>query len=267
MAKSKVRNATPARDELVAHLVRSRIAGDVATPRDNNLAHYRELAEGNRHFWLGLELGDRWTDERAVLEVMAQRCGVVADPNHVSGQDTINAELTVDALERVAVRLRKAIAGEQRVLFATGHPAGMLPVHQAVARSLRLVGCRLVTPAEGLYADNGDVRLIGGVSALHRGGNLLHTHSPDPMTAILDALERDDLPMPDLVFADHGWAGCAAQRGIDTIGFADCNDPALFVGEAEGTIAVTVPLDDNVPPHLYDPMTEYLLEMAGLFDD
>jgi Phosphatase len=67
------------------------------------------------------------------------------------------------------------------------------------------------------------------------------------------------------VLADHGWAGCAAQRGIETVAFADSNDPALFLGEAEGTVAVTVPMDDHVvDPRFYDPMTAYLLRAAGL---
>ena len=72
-------------------------------------------------------------------------------------------------------------------------------------------------------------------------------------------------PLPDLVVADHGWAGCAGQRGVDSVGYADCNDPALFLGEAEGTLQVVVPLDDHVvSPRYYDPMTAYLLEQAGL---
>ena len=52
---------TPSRAELVDHLVKTRIAGEVATPRENNLSHYRQLANGNRHYWFGLEFGDRWT--------------------------------------------------------------------------------------------------------------------------------------------------------------------------------------------------------------
>ena len=64
--------------------------------------------------------------------------------------------------------------------------------------------------------------------------------------------------------ADHGWAGAAGQAGIDTVGFADCNDPALFVGEAEGRVLSCVPLDDNVEPRLYAPLTAYLLDRAGL---
>ena len=45
---------------------------------------------------------------------------------------------------------------------------------------------------------------------------------------------------------------------------ADCNDPALFVGEAEGRVLSCVPLDDNVAPRHYPPLTAYLLDRAGL---
>ncbi|TXL89095.1 phosphatase [Streptomyces sp. NBC_01725] len=255
----------PSREALVDHLVRTRIAGDVATPRDNNLSHYRKLANGDRHFWLGLELGDRWTDEQDVLAVMAERCGVSDDPEHRHGQDTIDPELTVDALGRMAARLRKAAAGQERVLFATGHPGGLLDVHRQTADALRLAGCEIVRIPGGLMADEGMVFQFAGVAMLERGATLWHTHSPEPMRAILDGLEREGRPQPDLVLADHGWAGCAGQRGLDSIGYADCNDPALFIGEAEGTLQVTVPLDDHVTnPRFYDPMTEYLLNEAGL---
>ncbi|MBV9026566.1 MAG: phosphatase [Streptomycetaceae bacterium] len=254
----------PSRQALIEHLLHTRIAGDVATTRENNLDHYRELARGNRYYWLGLEFGDRWTDEHAVLELMADRCGVVANPGHRTGQDTISPELTVDALERLAIRLRKAAAGKQCVLFATGHPGGLLGVHQATAAALRAAGCEIVAIPEGLRADDGRLLQMGGVAMVLRGAALVHTHSPEPMATILDAMAAAGSPLPDLVVADHGWAGCAGQRGIDAVGYADCNDPALFVGEAEGTLTVTVPLDDHVAPHHYDPMTAYLLDAAGL---
>ncbi|MGP3950265.1 phosphatase [Streptomyces sp. 7N604] len=255
----------PSRTELIKHLVRTRIAGDVATPRDNNLSHYRKLANGDRHYWLGLELGDRWTDEQDVLAVMAERCGVVDDPEHRTGQDTIDPELTADALDRMATVLRKAAEGGQRVLFATGHPGGLLDVHRSVAAALRAAGCEIMVIPPGLRADEGYVFQFCDVAVLERGATLWHTHSPEPMAAILDGLEREGRPRPDLVVADHGWTGCAGQRGIDAVGFADCNDPALFIGEAEGTVAVTVPLDDHVvDPRFYDPLTAYLIDAAGL---
>ncbi|SCK48368.1 Phosphatase [Streptomyces sp. SceaMP-e96] len=46
---------------------------------------------------------------------------------------------------------------------------------------------------------------------------------------------------------------------------ADCNDPALFLTEAEGTLQVTIPLDDHVPsPRHCAPLTACLLNAAGL---
>jgi hypothetical protein len=237
----------------------------VATPRENNLAHFRELANGNRHYWLGLELGDRWSDEQDVLAVMAERVGVSDDPDHRHGQDTIDPELTVGALDRAAAELRKAAEGGLRVLFATGHPGGLLDVHGAVARALRSADCEIVRVPLGLYADEGVVVQFAGVAVHERGASLWHTHSPEPMRRILDAFDGFGEPLPDLVVADHGWAGCAAQRGVPTVGFADCNDPALFVGEAEDTLAVAVPLDDHVAdPRFYEPLTAYLLDAAGL---
>src|SRR5437764_5262856 len=136
--------AAPTRSELIDHLIRTRIAGDVATPRENNLSHYRKLANGDRHYWLGLELGDRWSDEQDVLAVMAERVGVNDDPEYRYGQDTIDAELTVAALERLAGRLRKAADWQQRLLFATGHPGGLLDVHRATAAALLAAGCEIV---------------------------------------------------------------------------------------------------------------------------
>lgn len=255
----------PSRTALIDHLVRTRIAGDVATPRENNLDHYRKLATGDRHYWFGLEFGDRWTDEQDVLAVMAERCGVSDDLSHRAGQDTIDPELTVAALDRMAAVLRKAAAGRQRVLFATGHPGGLLDVHRATAAALRAAGCEIVVIPDGLTADEGYVFQFADVAVFERGATLWHTHSPAPMAAILDGLAREGRPLPDLVVADHGWAGCAAQRGLDAVGYADSNDPALFLAEAEGTLQVAVPLDDHVlSPRFYDPLTAYLLAAAGL---
>jgi hypothetical protein len=91
------------------------------------------------------------------------------------------------------------------------------------------------------------------------GADLEHTHDPEPMRGMLDALAQAGEAPPDLVVADHGYAGAAGMAGIETVGFADSNDPALFVGEAEGLISVAVPLDDNVLPHLYAPLTDLLI--------
>ena len=86
-------------------------------------------------------------------------------------------------------------------------------------------------------------------------GAFVHTHDAAPMEQMLAELGA---ARPDLVIADHGWAGAAGEAGVPTVAFADSNDPALFVGEAEGKIDVVVPLDDNVLPRYYTPLTERL---------
>lgn len=257
------------RDELIAHLVRTKIAGEVATPRQSNLKHYHLLAQRDPYYLLGMTFAGAWTFSE-VLALMVKRCGVSPDYRHLRGQDTIDPELTVGALDAMAERIRAAARPGVRVLLATGHPDGLLDVYQSLAAGLVRAGCTLLTPAEGWtyrdpFAYGPSRRTLvyrDGVGVVTDGRRDRHSHAPEPMQAILAELPRDG--WPDLVIADHGLAGAAGEAGVPTVGFADCNDPGLFVGEAEGKIAVSVPLDDNVLPAHYLPMTGYLLAHAGL---
>jgi hypothetical protein len=262
----------PTQEQLRAHLVSSRIAGPVATPRENNLANFARMSNREPLYLFGLQPRGSWTAAE-VLAVMVERCGVHADPDHRYGPDTIDPERTIERTEAMSGRLREAARRRERVLVATGHPVGLRPVHTAIARALRAAGCDLVTAATGWQhpdgaeygGQRGSICYLDDVAML-RGpaGGLEHTHSPLPMQAILAELEAGGEDPPDLVVGDHGWAGAAGQAGIDAVGFADCNDPALFVGEAEGRVLVCVPLDDNLDPTLYAPLTSYLLDRAGL---
>ena len=253
------------RDALVRHLVDSRIAGAVATSRENNLANFRLMSQRDPGYTFGLPLRGEWTFDD-VLALMAARCGVSADAMYDAGDDTIDPELTVDRLDAMADRLRDVARGRGRVLIATGHPTGLLAVHLEIGRALRAAGCTVLEP-DAVWRDvdragkphERHIRHLLGVAVASQGANLLHTHSPVPMQIMLDSLASSGQPLPDLVIADHGYAGAAGATGAPTVGFADCNDPALFVGEAEGDVAVCVPLDDNVAPQLYAPMTRYLL--------
>lgn len=256
----------PSRAELRRHLVATGMAGEVATPRDNNLEHYELLARGARHYLFGLEIGGAWTPAE-VLAVMAKKVGVDPDPNHMVGIDTIDPDRTIDALESMAARIREAARRREDVLLATGHPAALLPVHIEIARALEERGCAVRRPAAGwAYAadtkygrQERQIRYVHGVAMLSSGGGLQHTHSPRPMREMLRRVEESGEAMPGLVVADHGWAGAAGQAGLDVVGFADSNDPALFVGEVEGKIRAAVPLDDNVDPGHYALPTAYVL--------
>jgi hypothetical protein len=261
----------PTRAQLRAHLVDTRIAGDVATSREENLRKYAMFASRVPDAMFGLRPGGEWGFAE-VLDLMAARVGVSPDPTYQRGPDRIDPDRTIDGLDRLAAHVATAARPGARVLVATGHPAGLLPVHLALAGGLRAAGARLLTPAAGFGYRTGSgsrqvtrhIRYVHDVAVVSTRGELNHTHSPLPMEAMLTALSDAAQHPPDLVLADHGWAGAAGQAGVASVGFADSNDPALFVGEAEGAVAVSVPLDDNVEPHLYGPLTAYLLDAAGL---
>lgn len=264
--------AVPTRDELRRHLVRTMIAGDVATPRQNNLRHFRKMSAREPYYLFGLDLKRSWSFDET-LEMMAELCGVDPDPGHFYGDDTIDPDLTIDALEAMADRLAFAAEHRQRVVLATGHPHTLLPFYQAVGRALLRRGCRVLMPADGWSYEpdlgDGPIRrtiFYAEEVATLRGedGRLHHTHDPHPMEAMLADLAAKSGDWPDLAMADHGWGGAAGEAGITTVGFADCNDPALFAGQAEGKIAVVVPLDDGVLPRHYTPLISFVLDRAGL---
>jgi hypothetical protein len=257
------------RQNLIDHLIATGMAGAVATPREDNLWKYRQLAQRRREALFGLNPGD-WTADQ-ILALMARVVGVNPRLNYRSGQDTIDPELTVDALDRYAVRLAQALRGRERVMFATGHPNNLVLIYQRFAEALRAAGGTAVEAGEGDVYDAdtryGRKRLEicyeFDVAVVEDAGRPVHTHSAEPIRLALAELASRDEPLPDLVVADHGWCGGAAAAGIDAIGFADCNDPALFVGEAEGVVRVAVPLDDGLAPDDYLPLADYVLSRAA----
>ena len=261
----------PTVEALRQQLQDARIAGDVATPRENNLEKYAMFARGLPWAGFGLEPSRTWSVDD-VVALMARKVGVSADLDYRRGPDWIDPDLTIDGLIRMAACLAEVSGPGHRVIVATGHPAGLLAVHLPLARALAATGTEILAPAMGWSYDlnthrgevTREIRYISGVAMVSTRGELNHTHSPRPMEAILAALAAAGDDPPDLVLADHGWTGAAGQAGITSVGFADSNDPALFVGEHEGKVRVAVPLDDNVEPHLYATLTAFLLHEAGL---
>ncbi|MFJ6721215.1 MULTISPECIES: phosphatase [unclassified Streptomyces] len=263
---------------LRAHLLASRLAGPVATSREESLRSYRLFAAGDPRVLLGLEPQWRWA-QGDLLRLMAERCGVSADPAHVSGPDVIDPERTLAGLEAFAARLGEAAGLRSPVLLGTGHPHRLLDFYATLAWALSAAGCVVLTPAQGVRVDMATrfgvrehrIDYVRGVALVREPGARpaasvtgAHTHSPLPVRVALGALADAGGPLPELVVGDHGWVCGAGQLGVDAIGLADTDDPALFVGEAEGRVAVTVPLDDGVSSDFYVPLTRYVVDRAGL---
>ncbi|MFJ5839775.1 phosphatase [Streptomyces shenzhenensis] len=263
---------------LRAHLLAARIAGPVATSREESLRSYRLFAARDPRVLIGIDPELPW-EQRDLIELMARRCGVSADPRHTSGHDVIDPELTVAALDAFAERIGAAARCGTPVLFGTGHPHRLLGFYAALADALSAAGCDVLTPAQGRSVDittrfglrthNLDyvrgVALVREAAGERPGGEPgAHTHSPLPVRTVLAAAAEAGGPLPGLVIGDHGWVCGAGQLGFEAMGLADTDDPAPFVGEAEGRVSVVVPLDDGVRSAYYRPLTRYVLNRACL---
>ena len=242
------------RHELFLGLLEGRIAGpDLSHPLDNVLRNIGLLSEGDSDKQFGMSgLAQAFTP-REVLELVGRAAGFEPDPHATTGPVPVDPELVLDACEAVGDRLADACREGERVILATGHPVGLAHLYIEVGRQLRARGVELLRPHEGVAWRDGDrhhswqVRYLEGVAMLTDKASARHTHSGDAMVRMLAEAR------PDLVFADHGFAGAAIEAGIDTVSIADVNDPALLVAQAQGRTETVVVMDDNVQPEAYWP--------------
>ena len=249
---------------LRAHLLTSGIAGETATTRENTVGNAEKLAAGDPDKFLGI--GARGRDAAGVMQAVAELCGCSPSLTEREGGGVIDPDLVLSAIDELASRLARALAESERMLIATGHPTGLLAMYMALARPLVGGGVKLETPLDdarlpvpGELGHRRRIRYLDGVAVLCDGADVIHTHDSWPMEALLDEIEP-----PDLVLADHGWAGAAIARGIEVVCFTDVNDPAVAVAKADGLVDIVVPCDDNLPPVAYEPVRDFLLSrLAG----
>lgn len=252
------------RARLRTHLIESRLSGETKTPREGVVRNARALAAGDPDKALGLEHGGLDLDE--VMEAVAELCGCSTDQDDTHGPGVIDPDRTLDGVSACAARLRRAVAEQERLLICTGHPTGLLPMYMSIARALGEMGSELLRPLDGEKLGGGlssvlkrrgnRVRFLDGVGVYADGASLYHTHDGVPMERLLEAGRR-----PDLVLADHGFAGAAVARGIETIAFTDVNDPSIAVAKARRMIEIVIPLDANLSPAtVYDPLRDYIVE-------
>ncbi|MFF4899975.1 phosphatase [Streptomyces sp. NPDC001068] len=260
------------------YLVAVGLAGVVGSARERSLRRYRLFAARDPRVLIGIDPQGDWT-ERELVRLMASRCGVSDDPRCVSGHDVIDPELTVVALDAFAERVGEVARRRAPVLFGTGHPHRLIGFYAGLADALSAAGCEILTPAQGRCVDittrfglrTRSLDYVQGVGLVRESEGERpgcapgeHTHSPLPVRVALAAAAGGDGPLPELVVGDHGWVCGAGQLGFEAIGLADTDDPALFVGEAEGVVSVAVPVDDGVRSDYYTPLTRYVLNRACL---
>ena len=250
---------TPApfeRHELREALLGDGPAGRNVHDRSNVRWKIRRLCDADADSQFGLTGVDCLTPDE-VLATMAEAGGFAVEAE--SDDDLavwVDPDKVIDGFVAIGDRLALAAERGEQVILATGHPVGLLLLYQATARLLAAGGAKVLRPLEGLTWTHVDrkhgerrrqVRYLGGVAVLSDRASSVHTHGPEAMELMLEE------SAPDLVFADHGFAGAAIEAGIDTVSIADINDPALVVAWKQGRGGPVVVMDDNVQPEAYWP--------------
>lgn len=250
------------REVIRAALIDGGGAGVNVHDRPNVMWKIKRLVEGDPVSQFGLT-GVNTLPFEEVLRLIAEAGGIDPDPSVRHGVVIVDPDKVIAALEEIGDRLAEAAARGERVLLATGHPAGLPLLYQATGSLLAESGAKVVRPLEG-HTWNDDegrrrqIRYFRGVGMLTDRASPFHTHSAEAMERMLED------QTPDLVFADHGFAGAAIEAGIDTVSIADVNDPALVVARAQGRAGPVVVMDDNVQPESYWPCFQII---ASRFPD
>jgi hypothetical protein len=226
------------------------VAGVNSHDRPNVLWKIKRLVEGDPDAQFGLTRVSE-PSFAEVLRLMAAAGGFSDDPDLRHGLVSVDPDRVLEAFGQIGDRLAEAARRGERVILATGHPSGLPLLYQAAGSLLEEGGAKLLRPLEGFtWREAGrkrQIRYFQGVAMLTDRASALHTHSPDPMRRMLE------VATPDLVFADHGFAGAAIEAGFDTVAIADINDPALVVARAQGRCGPVAVCDDNVQPESYWP--------------
>jgi len=237
-----------------ARLTRGRVAGrHDRLGRAEVLSVARRVIAGDRVALLGL---DRFSD----LDP-AELTGIL---DSVWGWDDRDASVAIDpdrvlaAFDRARDRVVDVARRGGRVVLATSRPASLLGLHAALARLASAAGATVLDPGQaGPFAGAGRARAhlwwVDHVAVVTDGDALL----PDP------ALEAGsellfEVPAPDLVVGDRGFAGAALARGIEVVALADLDALALGVAAARGLPATVVPLQERRPASAYRVLADRL---------
>jgi hypothetical protein len=247
------------RSEIERALVAGGVAGVATHPLDNVRGNAQMLLDRDPDKQFGLlDLQAGMSLDR-VLALVEEASGAPIDREGRYGPVEIMPGPIIDACHAAGPRLARASEQGETILLATGHPTGLAHLYHELALELAERGAKVDAPPgvrwrhEGLshdwFVDHWD-----GGAMMTDGREPRHTHWPFAMQRILDVVR------PDLVIADHGFAGAAIEAGIETISIADVNDPALLVAKAQGRTEHVLVFDDHVDPNAYWPVFVALMD-------
>jgi hypothetical protein len=246
------------RDELERAMLSGMVAGWAAHPIDNVRGNALALLDGDPDKQFGLRglTGD--LDLDGILSLVEQAAGAAIDRDARYGPVDIRPAPIVDACLAAGARLAELCRGGASIVLATGHPVGLAHLYHELNAFLSGAGAMVLRLGVGQrwrehrMPHDWAIEHWDDVAVLTDTREPRHTHRPDAMERMLAEAR------PDLVFADHGFAGAAIEAGVETISIADVNDPALLVARSQGRTEHVLVFDDHVEPNAYWPVFQAL---------
>lgn len=252
-------------------LTKSRLAGaELSHSRANNVEAARRLANSDGYVTFGIRsviefVQSRQVEPEEVLKMIAGITKCSQDLGYTEGRGYISPSSTIKGLKAMAGVIKRVAREHGSVVFATGHPGSMIDCYTELAALFRELGGQVTDLAKGQivqqFGDRDHVHVadsINGIAILSDTCSALHSHDSRAMEIMLDDARR----MPDLVIADHGFAGEAINRGIPTIAVMDTNDPGLAVAKQLGANVTIVPMNDNRPNIVTREASELVKQMV-----
>ncbi|MCC6338378.1 MAG: phosphatase [Acidimicrobiia bacterium] len=178
----------------------------------------------------------------------------------------IDPDLTLAAWVTAVDRVLDVASRGGRLIFATGRPASLLPLYQQVAVLATAAGGDVLADTESPPFPPGArrtptarrIRWFGGVAVVTDGRSLL---ADDAVEAARELFFH--LPRPDLVVADHGFAGGAVAIDVETVALADLDALAFGLVVDDGLPVTLVPCTDTQAPAAYECLAELARRVSG----
>ncbi|HEX8231402.1 MAG TPA: phosphatase [Chloroflexia bacterium] len=237
-------------------LTRLRLSGpELSHSRANNVAAAKKLTDNDPYVTFGIRMVIDYVqlnevDPQEALGMIASITKCSQDVGYTEGRGYISPSSTIKGLKAMSAAIRHVCRDHGHVMFATGHPGSMVECYTELSELVRELGGHVMDLAKGQVAFQGEDRdhvqvadSINGIGILSDTCAALHTHDSRAMELMLNDAKR----LPDLVIADHGFAGEAINRGIPTVAIMDTNDPGLAVAKKLGANVIIVPMNDNRP--------------------
>jgi hypothetical protein len=229
--------------DLRATLVRLKLTGELNRNNPEAIRQViREILKGNQYWAMGAAgIDTRRLTYESIAHILVRNLGLTMTRFESSEPPYIDPDHTTSRLITAIHRLEDVASVHGKIMFATAHPGSLLTFYQTLATYVagagaQLIGLTVPVPApEKRWLDD-----AGGVIVLSDEGNLMHTHAPQSLPALIAKTK------PDMIMADHAFAVAAINADIPTAAIFDVDDVVIpILASDDPDRFVAVPMNDN----------------------